>query len=305
MKKTTFFIGAAALVMGYFIFSSYAGGAGAQAGMNVTGAENTTGCGASGGCHNSAANSNIAVSVELDSAGKPTTHYVGGGTYTIKITGTNKGTSTLSYFGFQISAIQGTTGSSSPVNVGTFSTNLPAGTQFTSGTANGFTADVVEQAQAISKTSGTGANGTTYVESIGFTAPAAGTGNFSIWGVLQAVTGRKGASDAWNSSHVTISEWPAHVAGIAAVNGDNKIEVKAYPNPVVNQLNLSLNNLGNEGRSLVHVFDASGKLVATQSIEATGNMQTQTIDASVWKSGLYSVVVENGAQRTHLNVVKQ
>ena len=177
--------------LAYIILASNASGYG-RAGHDATGASGA-GTGANGGCSCHGVSASLAVTVELDSAGVPVTNYHPGASYTIKISGTNNSTTaTLPKFGFQVSCVQAnannagganTAGSASCVNAGTWGT-LPASTRISTGT---FPTSLVEQSAAITATSGTGGTGTNYVESIPWTAPAAGTGAVVIYGVLNAV----------------------------------------------------------------------------------------------------------------------
>ncbi|MEI8279066.1 MAG: T9SS type A sorting domain-containing protein [Bacteroidota bacterium] len=194
--------------LGYVTFSSSASGAGNNSGYDCTGAEtglgNGVGCGH--GCHNSSATAGITVALELDSAGTPVTQYVGGMTYTIKITGTNTTANSLPKFGFQVAVINGTSAQTTPTNAGTFQT-VSNPMRNTAAQAGNFVTNLVEQKTAIAATTGTGGSGTTYVESFSWTAPAAGSGSISIWGVLNAVDGfGTNSGDFWNSNNITITE---------------------------------------------------------------------------------------------------
>src|ERR1035437_2810016 len=128
MKKNTFIFLLAACA-GSLIISGYHGGAGNN-GYDCTGAETGLGnfAGCTGGCH--AASTSITVALELDSAGVPTTNYIGGMAYTVKITGTNTSTAPLPKYGFQIGSIKGGTTLVTPVNAGTWGPAYPAGTHY-------------------------------------------------------------------------------------------------------------------------------------------------------------------------------
>jgi len=182
--------------LSYLIFSSNAAGPGRTSGVDATGASGA-GTGANQGCVNGGCHANmsasIAVTTELDSVGIPVSVYHPGMAYTIKISGTNNSTNNLPYFGFQLSCVQqnannaggsNTAGSPACVNAGTFGT-LPTSVRST--TSSYFPETIIEHSAAIIATSGTGATGTTYVETIPWTAPAAGTGAVVIYGILNAV----------------------------------------------------------------------------------------------------------------------
>lgn len=219
MKKTTF-VYLLALCGMTLIICSYAGGAG---GHNIegTGAEtglgNSAGCGQ--GCHTLGTTTTI--TLELDSAGIPTTRYVGGMTYTVKLTGKNTSTTSLPKFGFQIGSIVGSTAVTTPVNAGTWNAPFPTNTKYTAPKAGKFVVGIVEQTTALAATTGTGGNGTTYVQTFNWTAPAAGTGTISFWAALNAVNNNGGDSgDKYNTGHITINELVASALKVttSAVN---------------------------------------------------------------------------------------
>lgn len=205
MKKTTF-VSLLALCAGTLIICSYAGGA-ASHNIEGTGAEtglgNSAGCGQ--GCHTSATTTTI--SIELDSAGIATTRYVGGMTYTVKLTGKNTSTTSLPKFGFQIGSIVGSAASTTPTNAGTWNAPFPTNTKYMAPVAGKFVVGIVEQTAALAATTGTGGNGTTYVKTFNWTAPAAGTGTISFWAALNAVNGNNNdTGDKYNTGHVSITE---------------------------------------------------------------------------------------------------
>jgi len=204
MKKKLLLLPLAAALI-YVTLCSYSTGAAATGGIDGTGATTAAGC----SCHTHATTTTVAI--ELDSAGIPVTQYVGGGSYTIKITGTNTGTlTTLTHFGFQIAAVNLTgAGTSAATDAGTLqSTGLPASCQFTSTATSGLPINVVEHNTQILATTGTGGPGTTYVESIGWTAPVAGTGSIKLYGAVNAVNDDgTDVGDAWNNNNVTITEY--------------------------------------------------------------------------------------------------
>ena len=160
------------LILGYVGLTSYSGGPGTS-GLNLT----TSGCGG-GGCHT--ASTTTTVTIELDSAGISVPRYVAGQSYTIKIVGTNTGGLNLPGFGFQLTA-ENTAGSAM---AGTLATaGLPASTHNV--TVGAF--HIFEHTAALAATTGGGATGSTYVQSIQWTAPATGFGTVKLVGVLNAV----------------------------------------------------------------------------------------------------------------------
>ncbi|MEO6904193.1 MAG: T9SS type A sorting domain-containing protein [Bacteroidia bacterium] len=205
MKKSRF-VHLIALCGASLIICSYVGGASTHS-IEGTGAEtglgNSAGCGQ--GCHTSG--TAITISLELDSAGTPTTRYVPGMSYKIKLTGKNTSTTSLPKFGFQIGSIVGSTSAVTPVNAGVWNAPFPVNTKYIAPKAGKFVVGIVEQTLAIAATSGTGGNGTTYEETFNWTAPASGTGTISFWAAINAVNGNgSDTGDKYSTAHVAITE---------------------------------------------------------------------------------------------------
>ena len=212
--KIVFFLFLAALA---YIFSNYTAGAASQNGTDGTGASGSSGC----SCHGSG---NVNTVVELDSAGVPVTSYHPGMAYTVKISGSNgTGSSSLSAFGFQVAVVKASgAGTGSAAQAGTWGTTLPTNVQNTTAASGwGGNFDIIEQSSQITATTGTGGNNnaTTYVESIPWTAPAAGTGSVKLYGVINGVNNNNRSSGdyAKAATAVTITEAVA-VAAVASVH---------------------------------------------------------------------------------------
>jgi hypothetical protein len=313
MKKKFLLFTAIAGMM-YVTFSSYTSGP-ALTGFACTGAEtdnsNPTGCSATGGsCHGTVGGSSatILVAIELDSAGSAINHYVGGKTYTVKITGTNNSTGVaLPKFGLQMTAIKGSVSLSSPTtssNAGTWSTTVPSNTRYVAGPTSFITLNYVEHSAPLTPTTGTGLAGSTIVESFSWTAPAAGTGTISFWGAVNAVNndGNASAVDLWNTNHIVIKEWSPTM--LSVTNESANISIQAFPNPVANTLNLQMDNV-QTGAYSVKVFGLDARCVASETIEVTGTSQTAAINTAKWLPGTYMVAVEKDGVRKVVHVVKQ
>ncbi len=187
--------------MASLMLSSYHNLPGGTGGVDGTGALGPGGC----NCHGHS--TTIAVTIQLDSAGVPVTRYVAGMSYTIRIAGVNGAVAGLPDFGFQVAAVLASgAGTGGATNAGTLaSTGLPA--SCANSIVSGTTLDVVEQTAAIPATTGAGALGSTYVESIPWTAPATGTGSVVLYGVINAVNNNGSSSgDHYNSTSTTITE---------------------------------------------------------------------------------------------------
>lgn len=206
-------------ILGSISLSSYRDGY-AFNGSDGSGATGSTGC----SCHGST--SAIGTKVELDSAGVPVTSYRPGMSYTVKISAANTTATSYPKFGFQLATVKVSgAGTGSAVQAGTWGTPLPTGVKNTSTASSGLPIPFIEHsAAAIAATTGTGGSGTTYVESIPWTAPAAGTGSFKIYGVLLASNGNNSdvGDRAQVATAVTITEAvaPAAVASVSiAITG--------------------------------------------------------------------------------------
>lgn len=230
MKKTNFLLLIAAGIC-YFIITGYDNGPGTN-GWDFTGAE--TGLGNPAGCtncHGATATSGINISMELDSAGIPTTKYKGGMSYTVKLTGINNTSFSLPKFGFQIGSIEGSSALQTPVNAGTWTTPLPANTHIANPQSGNFVVRLVEHTIPLSTTTGTGGNGSTYEITFDWTAPDSGTGTVSIWAALNLINGNGNTSgDKWNTNHIVIDEWQTGSTGISSLE-KNLLEVNIFPNP--------------------------------------------------------------------------
>jgi len=196
MKKK-FILFPIATILFYFSLSSMSSGPGSDL-------YPSSGC----SCHSPSASASTTVSLQLLKAGTPVTTYVAGQSYTIRITGTNTGATSLPMFGFQLGANS------------TATPSLGAGTLTPDGSSHLVSAgvNIVEHSSPQSPFSGTGATGTVYRKDITWTAPAAGFGTVTIRGIINAVNGLSGADggDKWNSGSSNIQELGA-ISGTASV----------------------------------------------------------------------------------------
>jgi len=280
---------------GYLIVCAYHAGPASAGGYDCTGAEtglgNPAGCSAGGGCHSTSATAGITVAVELDSAGgKATKYYVGGGKYTIKITGTNTTTSTLPDFGFQLGVITGTTAVTTPTNAGSFPSPYPTNTHYSAPKAGDYVLGVVEQSTQLKATTGTGTKGSTYVETINWTAPAKGTGACSIWAAMNCVNdnGNADAGDLWNTNHMTITEIIPSTTGVDNISAND--EMRVYPNPVSEYVTFALPN--ETENAMVTLYDITGRMAK----QVTFSGKEVTIEKGSMTSGIYIYTVTSEGQ---------
>jgi hypothetical protein len=285
MKKRIILLSATALVA-FFTLSSYQNGPAAAAGLNLTGAKGSgTTCGG-GGCHGGTS-ANTTVSIVVDSAGVPVTHYRAGSTYTVNITGSN--TSHNPKFGFQFASVSGN--GTSQVQAGNFTT-LPANVD--SVVLNGLV--IVEHDAPLA------AVNNVYTVSFPWVAPATqGTGTISMYCTLNAVNGDgiQNSVDLSNNTMISLTE-RVHTASIEQVS--NQVQVTAYPNPVTNMLHVAI-PAAKTGAYTVRVTDVIGREIYNKDIITAGAYNMQ-INTSNWAAGIYHVSLQ-GAGNGVVTIVKQ
>ncbi|MBS1584061.1 MAG: T9SS type A sorting domain-containing protein [Bacteroidetes bacterium] len=288
-KKIVLFTTAAGLI--YMSLSSYRSGPGLN-GENRTGARNsTTNCGG-GGCHGGAS-ANTTVAIIVDSTGNvPVTSYVPGMTYTILINGGN--TSSLPNFGFQFTAVKGT--GASQTDAGTFGAVLPTGVRQTTAAQSG-TLTFIENKQSI-----VAAAAGYYTASFTWTAPAAGTGNVTMYCTLNAVdgNGNENSADKSANTSVVLTEQTA----TSAANTEKIIALRAYPNPVTDNLNISVKN-AKQGTYHLAVVDINGRNIEDKDININTADYALSLNANSWARGTYLLHVTNGTDMKVIPIVKQ
>ena len=305
------------LILGLaFALSSYKEGPAYWAGYDCTGATGSrVGCGG-GGCHRTT--SSIATVIELDSAGFPVTSYYPGQSYTVKISATNSTGNNLPDFGFQMaSVLLSGSGTSTPTQGGTWdSTALPASVQYTiAGTCqvcSGWPIPIIEHSAAIAATSGSGGNGTTYVESIQWTAPDSGTGPVILYGALNAVNGD--GSNGGDYSQVAPSDTireaviaPADTTRTGINTLSEKLNsFKAYPTLMNDNVTLSFNvkEASNVSVSLVSMEGQTVRTFMTQESLGQGSFK-RTFNVEGLTTGVYLVRLQIGNSSLVSKVVKE
>ena len=290
-------------VMAYFSLTS-----------NRTGFISSNQCGSSGGtpscsvgssgCHSTSANTSIVDSIALDSAGTLVTKYTAGKHYTIRFGGVQGiVTATLPKFGFQLSVVKAST--STHLNAGTFVAPLPTNTDTTSFSIPNSPC-VMYQTAALAPVSGTGGIGTVYLVSIPWDAPAtAGTGDITIYGILNAVNNDSMAStsDMWNFKNRTVQERVAGGGGASVATFNEGIHFSTFPNPVLNSMNIAFSN-AETGEYAVNVYDLNGRVVARKVIDVSGDTNA-TINMSNLAGGIYQVIVSKDGFSKTVSVAKQ
>ncbi len=273
--------------MTYVTLSSNSGGA-TTGGNFRSGAKSTsTTCGGAG-CHGTGGGPTVVITVD-SAGGVPVTKYSPGKTYTIKITGT--GTSQPK-FGIQFAVVSGT--GAAQVSTGTLGT-LPSTVM--KHTAGGL--DYVEQMGAITATTPG-----TYTVQIPWTAPTSTTlGDITMYCTINAVNGG-GSADVLDVSGNVSKVMKMNMLPNSVATAVQNMEVKAFPNPATNNMNLQLDN-AQPGTYSVQVFSLGGKVVANENITVTTANNTLNLNTGNWAAGTYMVSVENNGSRKVIPVVKQ
>uniref|UniRef100_UPI00404903BE T9SS type A sorting domain-containing protein n=1 Tax=Flavobacterium sp. TaxID=239 RepID=UPI00404903BE len=84
----------------------------------------------------------------------------------------------------------------------------------------------------------------------------------------------------------------------AVANASELFDIKAYPNPFVNQITLSLAN--ENVKSEIMVYDMTGKRIQQVSTE-----QTTLEIGNDWSHGVYLVQIVQGQETKNIRIVKQ
>ncbi len=271
--------------MAAFTLSSYDNGPVLGGAGNRTGSNGSTANCSTGGCHASNNAATVLSLVLLDGV-TPVTDgkYIPGKTYHVLLGGT-VANANLPKFGFQLSCVKTATTSA---QAGTWA--LAGATLVASRTSGGL--PIMEHTAPID---GTGAGNTwAYTKQFDWTAPAAGTGSVTFYLTLNAV----------NNSGTTGGDQPnnktfAFAEGSVGIETIAPIVVSSYPNPVTDQLHISLGNAS--GSYSIVAYDMIGKTVHTGSI----NGSETTISTQNWTNGIYYIkVAKDGAEKV-IAVVKQ
>jgi hypothetical protein len=284
MKKRILLFSSSIVLLSGLIMS-YNAGPGSPGGQNRTGATIAGSSCSGGGCHTGTGSyTNTGLNVSLTSGITPVSAWKPDSVYTVIITG---GTTAPKY-GFQLTSAWDNAG-----------TNVPAGT-FSGATGTTHIATVsgysiFEHGNAQTPIAGQ------FVKTATWTAPSSGTvDTVDFYLTVNNVNGT-GSTDGDKSNNVKISIGKVNPAAVGTLNAD--IKIAAYPNPVTDKLNISLENAEN-GTYTIRVFDMNGKVVANHYANVNKSFST-TINTAAWANGMYHVQLQkDGAQRT-IAVVKQ
>lgn len=230
-----------------------------------------------GGCHGGGTFTNTGLSVSLTLNAVPVSTWKPDSVYTVVIAGLT----TAPKYGFQLTSAWNNSGTNTPA--GTFS-GAGGGTHVTP--LGGYSIWEHETAQ----TPNTGA----IIQTATWTAPSATTVDTVDFYLTVNNVNDNNSTPGDNSNNVKVS-FGKNTTSVATLSAD--IKIAAYPNPVTDKLNITLDNAGN-GTYSIRVFDVTGKTVAAQTANVKGSYST-SINAASWAKGMYHVQLQkDGAQRT-------
>jgi len=244
---------------------------------------NKTSCG-DAGCHTGGAtNSTIidSVIVRDKSTNAVVESYVPGKTYAISINAHNS--NLLGKFGYQALILNSSNG-----NAGTL-TATQANTAVK--TANSF--KVVEHTATLTGSAILRAE-------FEWTAPAAQTGSVTIYGMINAVNNNnQNTGDQVSPQATKVLAENLNVSDI-----DNAISLKAYPNPMHNQLKLDIEN-ASAGTYNISAYDLMGRVVYNSELKVNTATQNILINTKDWAAGMYQLQIQKDGLKHVIPVVKQ
>jgi len=230
------------------------------------------------------------MTIDSGSTNTPVTHYVPGQSYTIKIHGTS--TSKNTFFGFQFASVSGTGKAQVQAGSGSgFPHNVTIHHLIVGSTNISF---VEHDSQLVATSAGV------YDASFTWTAPSTGPGNITMYCSLNAVNGDnlQDSADISGNTHVVLTQ---DMSGINTVL--DHIRLSAYPNPVINNMSLGLENAATGNYSL-HVFNLMGASVASELVEVNSASKTVNLNMSSWAPGVYNIVLEKDGSSKTISIMK-
>ncbi len=210
--------------------------------------------------------------------------YKPGTVYTVTVSGNN---ASLALFGFQVTAA--TTASH---QAGTFG-NL--GSDKHAVTIGGL--QVVEHSHNLTKTNGA------YLAEFDWTAPAAGTGAVTLYGIINgvndddAITGDRVSAPV--NLPLTEATNPTAIKDLAAIS-----DLRVYPNPATDQLHLGSEQV-TPGNYQVTIYDMTGREVLRRSEQAGAGKLQLTLAIGHLPAGSYILHLNGKQQAAVQTFVKQ
>ncbi len=231
--------------------------------------------GTCGSCHGGGpGTTSINFTLVEKASGTPTTgSYKPGVVYTVTLSGNNP---SLPFFGFQLSAATAT-----QQQAGSFS-NLGTGKHI----SNQSSYQIVEHSNNLSKVNGS------YTVSLDWTAPAAGSGSVTLYGIINAVNDDNSTTGDKVSAPATLSLTEQSGTGIDKIESDDL--VKVYPNPASDVLHIAAGD-GLQGNYDIRILDVNGRVVY-QNNETVRLAKDLIISVKELNKGIYFLKMTGGSK---------
>lgn len=262
------------------IFWSNSSGAGLAQGIDRTGSP--VGSGSCATCH-AGGNFSPTISAQLLKDNVPISQYEPGEDYTYRLT-INASSGSPAGYGFQTVALQG----SNNANAGVWD-SPPTGTRIT--TLNN--RQYFEHSSTLN-------NNTIEIK---WEAPAAGTGPVRFYAAGNAINNNGstgGDSPTMLASPLTITE-----QSTSSVFATKLLpaELKAYPNPVADQLNLNI-QIKESGRYFLSILDLTGKEIQKETVQLINGENIESLNVNSLAAGHYAVRLSDGERVATTKIVK-
>lgn len=278
------------LVLTAITLSSYQYGIGGNGSTQIyTGGPSSLGTCGNSGCHGGSGTTTTAtITLTEKSTNQLVTNgkYNPGVTYVVKITGSNSGT--LSKYGFQVM----------PLN---------SGNTATPGTLTATQANTVVRTMASNKklveqtTMLTGASATNMTSSFEWTAPAAGAGTISFYGVVNAVNGNGNENGDKCSSGASAAFQENVATSVTSLNTEN-VGMSVFPNPATSMLTVVRKNHSASNATL-QIVNVAGAVLYQTSL--AGGQSTINVETAAFPGGVYFVTLIDAETRVTTSFLKR
>ena len=263
-----------------FLFTNNAAGPAEVQGVDRTGSPlSPAACVA---CH-SAGEFSPSITVDVLDNGSSVNTYVPGQSYTLRVIA-GHGSGMPAGFGFQAVALKATDDS----QAGSFE-SAPSSIQF-----------VELSGRQYAEQSSPSNNNTFEVE---WVAPEAGTGDVNIYSAIVVADGANGSGGdgaAFLNNPLVLSETLVSTKSV-----DGLLEqMDIYPNPVANELRLSLNS-ETSGNYDLRIMNMQGQTAYAESLSLISGAQHRTVDVSQLAAGVYTVIISDGNKSSTRRLVKK
>lgn len=266
-----------ALAMGSYLFYSASAGPGLVQGADRTGSPIAAGFCGNNGCHASGA-FGAGLTISVSDGTNTVTSYQSGVTYTVQVNITDNGNA--STYGYQAVALDAANN-----NTGDFG-SAPAGQQVS-----------VVAGRSYIEHSTPSDNGSF---EFSWTAPAAGTGDVTLYaGGLAADGGGSSAGDGSALGNVMLTEMVSDIFQVERL----PVSLDIYPNPVQNQLHLSMQS-DISGSFDLNIYDLKGQLLQQEVISLSATTQQEQIDVNDLPKGNYLLQLTDGVKMVTKKMIK-